>query len=284
MNTPSRREFFTYAAAATLASALPTQAQSKTDQTKKDTTLLPPNDPAALPLVVDVIGPMAFRWSGGKFELWMPDLTTVKNLKKPGVTPHQAGIMTTVTSIELKESGDYKITGPSESSGNPTVYSPQGGQVYETKVKDTSAPTKYIHMSLPMPHCLVVLDPVGATVSGSAPKASGIYATGVRLFYDQANKPELWYPDGHSLTIPFYASQYEKQTNMLIGYAPYDSADPHHEHAKASFHEVSLLFPPLDLQVDFEPEPKPISALYAVPAVGRFNDCKSLVIGLDGSS
>src|SRR5262245_13546452 len=110
MLTPSRREFFTYAAAATLASALPASAQTK-NQTKTNTTLLP--------LVVDVIGPMALRWSGALFELWMPDLTTKKNQHKPGITPHQAGIMTAVTSIELTEGGTYKITGPSGPQATP---------------------------------------------------------------------------------------------------------------------------------------------------------------------
>ncbi len=274
-NAPTRREFFTYAAAATVASALPVSAQTK-NQTKTDTTVLP--------LVVDVIGPMAFRWSEKKFELWMPDLTTPKNLKKPGVTQHQAGIMTGVTSMELKESGNYKLSGPSDSSGNPTVYSPQGCQVYETKVKDTSTPTKYIYMSLPTPRCVVVLDPVVATISGSSPTASGTFAVGVRLFYDQANKPELWYPDGHSVTIPFYASPLEKQTNMLIGYAPYDTADPNHDHAKASFHEISLLFPPLDLQVEFDSKPVNNLGQFAIRMGGPLHDCKSPVIGVGGSS
>ena len=256
MNTPSRREFFTYAAAATLASAL------AACQTKKETTLHP--------LVVDVIGPMAFQWSGELFELWMPDLTTEKNLNKPGITKHQAGIMTTVTSFELNESGDYKITGPSRSKGTPTTYSMPGTQVYQAHVQGTRAENKYIYMSLPMPRCIVVLDPVQATISGSVPRSSGTYAVGVRLFYDHANKPELWYPNGNPVTIPLYASPLEKQTNMLIGYAPYDSADPNDDHAKASFHEVSLLFPPLDLQVEFAVN----------KTVARFTPCMSPALGL----
>ena len=276
MSTPSRREFFTYAAVATLASALPASAQTKKDQTKKVTKLLP--------LVVDVIGPMAFRWSGTKFELWMPDLTTKKNLGKAGVTQHQAGIMTTVTGSELNEAGDYQITGPSSWAGNPTVYSTNGGQVYEAKVNDTSARDRYIKMYLPMPHYIVVLHPVKASIypTGSQQKTSGAFAVGVRLFYDQAGKPELVCPKGHSVIIPFDASPPETQTNMLIGYAPYDSRDDNHENARASFKEVSLLFPPLDLQVDFGPQAMS-SGAFVHPDMGPFHDCKSPVIGLGGS-
>ncbi len=288
MNKPSRREFFTYAAAATLASGCKTDqtktneakiGQTNPDQSKKDTTLLP--------LVVDVIGPMAFQWTGTKFELWMPDLSS--NKRPPGITEHKAGIMTTVTSIELKDGGNYEICGPSNSSVSATTYTPPGAQVYQAQVKETSALNKrYIYMSLPMPSCIVVLDPVPATVYPTASpqqKTSGTFAVGVRLFYTQAGEPTLCCPNKQKRAIPFYASPCEKQTNMEIGYAPIDTRDPNHADSRKAFHEVSRLLG-LDLQVAFDesqPMTQPTSALTMEPFTGRYHDCKSLVIGVGGS-
>ena len=197
--------------------------------------------------------------------------------------------MTTETSIELKDTGDYEISGPSSSSASATMYPTSGAKVYETQFKNTPAPNKYnIYMSLPKPRCILVLDPVWARIypTGSPPPSTNdLYAVGVRLFYDKAGVPTLRYPDKHLQTIPFYVAPCETQTNMQIGYAPYDTRDPEHADSKKAFHQVSLLWG-LDLQVEFESQQmtQPVSALTMVPYMGPYHDCKCPVIGGSGGS
>lgn len=276
MSTPSRREFFTYAAAATLASTLPASAHTKKDESKKDR-----------PLVVDVVGPMALRWSGENFELWMPDLSSGKN-------PHEAGIMTPVTSFELLR-GNYQITGPSPAAAGSklTPHGTGGGEIYEGHPSDYSTPNRYIYMSLPKPYQIVVLDPVPARIyrkaSELAKMSSRLYATGVRLLYEKANEPRLVdgkgvasiMPDGK---IPFDPDQQEIQLNMLIGYAPYYTNDPDHTDAKNSFNAISKLFG-LDLQVEFDETQLNAFIRRAgneKEPIRPFQDCKSLAIGVGG--
>jgi hypothetical protein len=263
MKTSSRREFVTYAAAATLASGY------QTDQTKKDKTLLP--------LVVDVIGPMAFRWSGSEFELWMPFIEKY---------PHQAGIMTSVTSFELPPNkNDYRISGPSSFNGKPELHRTGGGQIFQAKVKETSAPSRLIKMLFPMPRLIVLLDPVWAKINprdSAAPSTNELYAVGVRLRYDHAGEPTLYDSKGVSHLvpngkIPFDPAPGETQLNMLIGYEAYDTTDPSHAESKESFHQISMLFPPLDLQVEFDSQPGGDS-FKVIPFSGIFRDCRSPVL------
>ena len=270
MNIPSRREFLTSAVAATLASGC------KTDQTKADRT---ETDKTHLPLVVDVIGPMAFQWCGNEFELWMPAIDQY---------PHEAGIMTSVTSFDLLK-GDYRMSGPSSSNSKPTVHQTSGGQVYQVKVTDSSAANnKYIHMSLPMPRLIVVLDPVLAAVyptkAKPQPLTFQLYAVGVRLRYDHAGEPTLHDSQGVSHLvpngkIPFDAAPGETQLNMLIGYEANDNKDADYQESRESFHQISTLFPPLDLQVEFAPQSASESP-NVVSHRGIFRDCRSLVIGV----
>ena len=264
MNTPTRREFFTYAVAATLASGCKTD-QTKTDQTKKG--------PTVLSLVVDVIGPMAFRSSGPKFELWMPKVTY----------PHQAGIVTSVTGVELPKD-DYEITGPSGSTNPGPPYPTGGGQVYPAHVANTSAQNRFIKMLLPKPNLIVVLEPLSARIypTGSPPPSTyELFAVGVQLRYDNANEPILYDSMGVSPLVPGGKIQFdpppgEVQLHMLIGYAAFDSTDSGHKESKLSFNELSKLFG-LDLQLDFDPAP--LSNRFRVkPYYGPLHDCKSCVI------
>lgn len=220
------------------------------------------------------------------FELWMPDLSDERHKGEPDIPPHQAGIMTTVTGIELKEGGQYQITGPLASSGNIPTYSPQGAQVYQVHVQATSAHNSFIYMLLPIPHCIVVLDPVVATISGPGTKSSGTYAVGVRLLYQQAGKPELLCSKGR-LPIPFYKCPDETQTNMMIGYLPYNTRDDNHADAKKAFNEASKLFLPQGLNVEFQAQAMTACSEATdviVPDTGPLHDCKSPLIGVGGSS
>jgi len=99
MEIPTRREFFRYAVGATLVAELPLEGAEK----RLDVT--------TMPLVVDLIGPMAFKKGQNVIDVWMPKLGQMG--KK-----HEAGIGTSVTSIELP-SGDYVITGPTPYAGDP---------------------------------------------------------------------------------------------------------------------------------------------------------------------
>jgi hypothetical protein len=240
MNTPSRREFFTYAAAATLASALPASAQTKKDQTKNDTT--------RLPLVVDVFGPMAFQWSGSRFDVWMPDLGK----------SHEAGIMTPIVGFELPK-GNYQISGTKGFAGKPvTTHLSGNGQIYKTGTSD--APKQYyIHLSLPMPFHIGLLHPMPAKIwsNGNKPQTDTLYAVGLRLFYANAGAPTLSMVDGTALplgppsdgVIRFDPDQPpEVQVDMSISYLPYDASVPNDD--RNSFAAVAKLLE-LDLQIEF---------------------------------
>jgi hypothetical protein len=241
MNTPSRRKFFTYAAAATLASALPASAQTKKDQTKNDTT--------SLPLVVDVFGPMVFQWSGSRFHVWMPDLDAGKS--------HEAGIMTPIMGFELPK-GNYQISGTKGSTDkHVTPHSSTHGQIYQTGTSD--APEGYyIHISLPMPFHIGLLHPMPAKIwsNGNKPQTDTLYALGLRLFYAKAGAPTLSMVDGTALppgppsdgVIRFDPDHPpEVQVDMSISYLPYNARDPYD--ADNSFKALAKLLK-LDLQLE----------------------------------
>jgi len=202
MNAPSRREFVTYAAAATIGSALPASAQT-TDK----------------PLTVDVIGPMAVQWSGPRFYVWMPELRGT----------HEAGIITSVTGFELYQ-GTYEITETAGLSGTiPAPYPPTGRTLYQDP---NAKPPKqyYVKLSLPRPFHIVLLHPVLCKIwSGSetAPSKSTSYATGLRLLYPRAGRPALK-PSQKDYVISFDPAPDEVQVDMTISYVPknYSDNDP----------------------------------------------------------
>jgi hypothetical protein len=212
MNTLSRREFVTYAGAASLASALPASAETRAGKTNKDRT--------TKPLVVDVIGPMAFRWGKSGFDVWMPDLHVT----------HEAGIMTPLTGFSLLQ-GDYQISGfkgfhgvldpPHRTGGDSEIYA-----------AGTSTPPEvyYIYISLPRPHDIVLLRPMAARIwSGTnEPQQATPYATGLRLLYDNADARKLMLTNlgGTPKPINFDSARAEVQLDMSISLLPYNAYDP----------------------------------------------------------
>lgn len=265
MSISSRREFFTRIAAATVVAAVPASAQTdKKGQAKKTRGKL---DKTTLPLAVDIRGPMLFRWSTGQFELWMPKLAK----------EHQAGIMTSVTGIEIK-AGDYKITGPLAALSSPiSYYQTQGGKLYAATGGSIVSSKKYICMSLPTPTSIALLDPVPAKIyatGSTAPTSDTLYAVGLRIFYNQAGAPTLHNPDGSSRVIPLDPSPADLQTNMLIGYEPYDSCDPNHNYASQSFKALGELLG-LSLEIEFGDA---ILKGDIVPMSGPLHDCKSPIV------
>jgi hypothetical protein len=212
MNAPSRREFVTYAAAATLGSALPASAQA-TDK----------------PLTVDVFGPMAVQWSGSRFDVWMPELDGT----------HEAGITTPVTSFDLGQ-GTYDITGTASLSGTiPAPYPPAGRTLYQ--VPNAKPPKQYyVKLSLPRPFHIVLLHPVLCKIwSGSeaTPSKSTSYATGLRLLYPRAGAPVLKPPQKDKV-ISFDPAPDEVQMDMMISYVPYSYMDRAND-SKAIFQKLA---------------------------------------------
>jgi hypothetical protein len=196
VNAPSRREFVTYAAAATLGSALPASAQT-TDK----------------PLTVDVFGPMAVQWSGSRFDVWMPELKVA----------HEAGIITPVTSFDLGQ-GSYEITGTASFSGTiPAPYPPAGRTLYQNP-KAKPPKQYYVKLSLPRPFHIVLLNPVLCKIwsgSDTTPSKSTSYATGLRLLYPRAGAPVLKPPQKDKV-ISFDPAPDEVQMDMSISYVPYN--------------------------------------------------------------
>jgi hypothetical protein len=236
MNSPSRRNFLTSALGGTLVSALRLSGKPRGDRTTQ-------------PLVIDLMGPMAYRWSGSDFEIWMPKLTG-----------HSAGITTEVTSFELPPH-DYQIKGTTgiPSSGGPlTPWPTQKGQVYQANPVDRTALHRLIYLKLPMPHSMAVLEPVPTRIytTGHTPPTNYTpYAVGLRLFYPQAGVPTLCDRNGvptlvPSGVIPFDPAPDEIESHMTIDYTPANHNDP--AEPRRSFNLLSKLFK-LDLSVDFDP-------------------------------
>lgn len=273
MNAPSRREFFTYAAAATLASALPTRAHSKVDQTKNDTKVRP--------LVVDVIGPMAFRWSRlSGFDLWMPQLDATTGIagNEKG-NRHESGIMTPVMGFALAK-GDYNISGTKGSDDSPLPYPTGNSQIYQAGTSE--APKEYfIHISLPLPFHIVLLQPEPAKIwsNGNKPSKYTNYAAGLRLLYPDAGLPSLSPHAGTSLlrgapkdgAIQFDPAPAENQLDMSITYSPINAGA--YDDAYNSFRALAKLLK-LDLQIEF-PE---------VQDATLHRPCRSAVVQLNAST
>lgn len=244
MNTPSRREFLTYAAAATFASALPASAQTRPDQTKKGTMS---EEQSNRPLVVDVVGPMAFRWCKSGFDVWMPQLD---------VNSHEAGIITPVKSFPVIK-GDYKISGTQGSADNPPpIHQTGNSQIYQAGTSEASR-EYFIHISLPMPFNIVLLYPVPAKIwsrGNKPPDQNTDYAVGLRLLYPHAGKPALSALDGTALppgapkdgVIQFDPGP-TKMLDMSITYSAYNAGD---DDATDSFEALAKLLK-LNLQIEF---------------------------------
>ena len=236
MNTPTRRDFFTYVAGATLASALPVPAQTN-------------KDAARLRLVVDLIGPMAFKKGTRTVDVWLPKLEKIDK--------HEAGISTPAIGIVLTEKS-YTITLPGWNVPliPPTPHTTPNCKIYQSPHTSNSYSDidSYIHLELPLPKYIVAVNPVRARIFPTAPagqssKADCLpYAVGLRFIYDKADAATLTASvDGHG-PIPFGSAPFETQLNMTIGYAPYNL-----DHAKAIpvFNALSKLVG-LDLQVEFQ--------------------------------
>lgn len=244
MNTPSRREFFTYAAA-TLASALPASAQTKNDQSKTDARLL----------VVDVIGPMAFQWSGSRFDVWMPNLDAQSK-------SHEAGITTPLLGFRLL-TGNYQIQVPGVAAGNPvTLHRTGGSQIYAADTsyhpKVSEPPKEYfIYLSLPKPFHIALLHPLLAKIWPSGdkePSGSTFYAVGVRLLYPNVGVPTLTpLPSGVPADGWFDPDSAELQLDMSISYLPQNVSD---DDVKESFKALANLLN-LKLEVKLD-ESRPI--------------------------
>jgi hypothetical protein len=266
MQNPSRRGFFRSAFGATVASALPLHKPSSLK--------------TGLSLVIDLIGPMAFKGGVNVFDVWMPKLDGTGK-------EHEAGIGTPVTSIVLLQN-DYTITGPTPFAGSTPVHYTSGCQVYSCKPNDYSAANRYIRLTLPKPNSIVALNPVCAAIypTGSTPSSYALYAVGLRFRYNKANTPNLsTFGD-----IPFDPGPDETELNMSIGYAPYVYDNTEME-AMYSFNQLSKLFPNLDLQVDIDTSGKKcISTATKMPATGTLksqrvggplHNCKAPVILLE---
>lgn len=266
MDTPTRRDLFKIAVGATLASALPVACC-------KDNT--------CMPLAINLIGPMGFTMGKNPagdpvVDVWMPDLTQDKPDR------HEAGIVTPKTSFKL-DTGDYTLTGPVPFSGpTPTPYA-SNCTVYPAPVKpDVRAlgNTRYIHLTLPMPHFIVALDPVKAKIYavGSTPPTSPTpYAVGLRFLYDRAFLPTLTSHGGTSRPIPFDIVPGEIQLNMSIEHTAFDRKDDDHSKAQDVFVAVAKFFLNEDLQakiIDDSPATGANPSLESSP----LHNCKSPII------
>jgi hypothetical protein len=263
MYTPTRRDFFTYAVSTTLASALPISAQTKRH--------MPP-----LRLVVDLIGPMAFREGSNIVDVWLPNLEDIDH--------HEAGISTSATGIVLNDK-NYTITLPKEyvSPSPPTPYAPNGTKVFQPASIPIAynAIASYIHLTLPVPNYVVLLNPVQVKIypTGASTKADCLpYAVGLRFIYDNAGAPTLSPPVDNQGLILFDGAPFETQLNMSIGYAPYHLDDLGDVKATKAFHALALLLG-LDLQVEFNCAPKDkTSNAKPIQYGGPWHNCHAPII------
>lgn len=232
MDTPNRRDLFKYAVGATLVSALPVSAKN-------------PIRTKCWPLVLDLIGPMAFSFrkdaSGQNIvDVWLPDLKNVH--------VHEAGIVTPRNSYAFVEQ-EYTLTGPPYSSNVPNPYLPIQGTVQskvylaQTPLNPNLASERFIHLILPMPAAVVALLPVSARVyTGTTPPPGfDLLATGLRFLYDYAGTVVL---KGTKQVIQcdFDPASPENQTHIMVDYAPIDSDDPGDKHAEKVFAALASLF------------------------------------------
>jgi hypothetical protein len=261
MNISTRRDLLKYALGGTLASALPAACCG--------------NDQSCMPLIVDLTGPMAFTMGQKVIDVWLPDLESIDS--------HEAGIATSKLTFALPK-GHYTITGMNAADTAPEPHRTRGCTVYRAATDpDPNLPSNsYIRLTLPMPHRMVALDPVGARIypNGSKDGESCKYlAVGVRFLYDHAGVPTLTPPGGDAGIIPFELAPGEIQLNMSIDYTPFDRNDPKDMKAKCVFTALATLFLNQDLQVEFGEPPldgksKPLAHIFTTP----MRNCRAPII------
>ena len=241
MNTPTRRDFIACAAGATLASALPVSAQGVTH----------------MPLVVDLFGPMAFTYGTVKnnqnvVDVWLPDLKSIQD-------EHEAGIITPENSYALDEK-DYTLTGPPYSSTIPVPYPTFNCRVYRAPAEPDPnlAAKRYRHLTLPMPHSVVALRPVKASIYkvGDTPEPDFDYATGLRFLYDEAGTVTLTPVGGTTglIKVVFDPAPGVTLLNMSIEYNPWNHPKNRSDdtNAKNAFTALAMFFLDLQLKVEFK--------------------------------
>jgi hypothetical protein len=242
MDTPTRRDLLKYAVGATLASALPASAQNH-------------RDTRGLPLVVDLIGPMAFEYGTDAnkqnfVDVWLPHLEAIDE--------HEAGIVTPGLSYPLAENS-YTITGPSCSNGKPQPCSTSACTVYPapTSLNANRMTNRFIRLTMPMPSFIAPLHPVQAKVylPPTAP-TTGLdpLATGLRFVYDAAGTVVLTVTGSNTPGVPFdfAPTSGEKQLHMSIEYNPFNSRDLDYTNAINVFTELAVLFLNERLKVNFK--------------------------------
>jgi hypothetical protein len=226
MYKPTRRDFLTYAAGATLTSALPLSAQTCG------------KDPSSLPLIVDLVGPMAFTIDTSKHvvDVSLPNLSN----------KHEAGIITSADVTPLDKPGDKP--GDYNISFGPPTSPPQPQNIFRTNQctvfsEHAKFPVnKYIHLTLPMPNNIAAVSGMLASISSdpSTPDCKlKLYAVGLRFLYDRAGIPKLTPAGGLAQDIPLCVAPFENQVIMAINYTPVKEPDPDDKNAITSFRELA---------------------------------------------
>lgn len=237
MDTPTRRDLFRYALGATLAPALPISAES-------------PKASADKPLVLDLIGPMAFTMGTDVVEVWLP---------KYGHS-HEAAVVTSAGILAL-EAGDNNISfrNPAPTSPlTPKIYPTNGCKVHSEQadranLAESVAKNVHTHLTLPMPNNIVAVSGVLAWIYTPAtpnppPNCTSnkpccaSYALGLRFLYKKAGTPTLTHGSAAQI-IPLDVARFEKQVIMSISYAPVEQPDDGWDHnARKTFNELASFF------------------------------------------
>jgi hypothetical protein len=239
MYKPSRRDFFTCAVGATLTSALPISAESHGLSADK-------------PLVLDLIGPMAFIMGTGVVDVWLPVFTHT----------HEAGIVTSAGIIPLDaRENNISFERPSPASPpTPNIYLTNNCKVHSEQADKANlaksiAKNEPMHLTLPMPNNIVALSGVAAYIytptAAQTPQPNCTpnkpcctsYALGLRFLYNKAGAPTLTTNGGKAQTIPLDVAPFEDQVIMLISYDPVDQPDDtNDDNARATFNELAIFF------------------------------------------
>jgi hypothetical protein len=237
MREPTRRDLLKYAAGATLVSALPVSPQNGRDLT-------------AMPLVVDLSGPMAFECGQDAHgqnvvDVWLPHLEQIDE--------HSALIVTPGASYLLSED-DYTITGPPYAK-KPVPIPAFGAAVYPAQppLNMNRFANRFIRLTLPMPNTIVALYPISAEIHDGNPVAQLKYAAGLRFLYASTG---LLTATSSSTSIKFDSASFQPAANeasvyMSIDYSPINRNDPSDTHAQYAFTEVGVLFLNKRLTVNF---------------------------------
>jgi hypothetical protein len=282
MTNKSRRRFIERVAATSALALLEACKTSPTGTSVRPTSRVA--DPTSLPLMIDLIGPMAFRMNptSKTADVWLPEL----DFQCPGFT-HEAGISTALGGILFPASAANSptvqciITGPTPNGSVPVPYLPAGCKIYSVS-NPSSDPKAYIHLTLPMPQSVVALMPVFCNIysNGSPPPSNcpTSYAVGLRFLYGPAGSVSLSI-NGLTKPIPFDPGPGELQVSLAIEYLPLDySNDTNDQEAICAFKCLSKLFPNTDLVVDFATCNTAQVAMSSIPFHGQLRNCKAPII------